>query len=233
MKRFLFAVLMLVVFGVPSWATVVYDQDLVNVSTSTDASFAISCYSKNIDKLSFQAVYSSVTFVGVSVTTSNINTTTDVITTTQAFSTGFSVFVTSAAFTGGGLANGTTYFAIYKSATGIQLATTKALAIAGTAIDLTTGTVAGAYSGSFILTPINISAASPFSFKWQTSNEVVPTNWTDLSVTSITISGTTGQTTAIWDFATYTYRNIRAVLTSGTFGAINLKLRGYGKTTNP
>lgn len=72
------------------------------------------------------------------VSTANVNTTTDVITVTATVpETGTPVIYTSLSTVIGGLAQNTTYYTIKLTSTTLQLATTRANALAGTYIDLT------------------------------------------------------------------------------------------------
>ena len=75
----------------------------------------------------------------------------------------------------------TTYYVIYVDANTIQLATTLAHAVSGTAIVLTTSGV-----GTQTLTPSSLSQV----LKVSVSNDPVsPTNWTDIPGTTATITG--------------------------------------------
>ena len=128
-----------------------------------------------------------------------------------------------------GLANNTVYYAI-PTATYFGLATTKANALAGTAIDISTLTYATA--GAFTLTPQTVSGgAVPFSGKWQYSNDNV--NWYDSTQSSMTIYGSTSLTNYLWDFGMTTYRYIRLKMVAGTNGTIKLILRVFGKKVSP
>ena len=127
-----------------------------------------------------------------------------------------------------GLTDQTTYFTIATS-TSIQLATTKANALAGTAVDITSVTLPG--NGYYTLTPVKILSTSPAAFRWEVSNDNL--NWYALSQTSVTITASTTHTNYFWDLGFGCYKYIRAALTMGNYGAINLKLRGYGKRVAP
>jgi hypothetical protein len=123
-----------------------------------------------------------------------------------------------------GLTTTTTYYAIPVTANTIKLASSKANAQAGTAITITsssTQTTAHTYT----LAPIAISGTP--SFKWQGSSD--GDNWTDLSVSSVTLSSYAyGGTVTGWDFARVNYPYMRVNLTGPTWGAIYLRVRVTG-----
>jgi hypothetical protein len=157
------------------------------------------------------------------------NYTTDTIMQVHDFLPGLAVlYAASAGTSPTGLTSGTTYFAI-PTASGVQLASTKALALAGTELNISSQTYPG--SGTFTLTPLDIPHEDTFSFKWQCSNDKV--HWYDLDKTSITIENTTTPSHYFWDFGFTTYKYIRCALKAGGFGAIKLKLQGYGKRVAP
>lgn len=242
MKKLYFVLLFLAVFVQCSGATFTacgptYDKALtdstgivadtnytLNLSTGGDWYYNAG---KAIDYFSCQAIVSSETYAGITGSTSTVNGTTDTIVSSVTYPTGYSLLYTSAAFSTAGLTNNTTYFAIAYSAGQIQLATTKALAIAGTVVNISTtpGT------GTFTLTPVDIQASSPYSFKWQASND--NSNWFDLTATSVTVTSATAPTNRLWDFGFTTYKYIRCTLQSGAFGSLKLKLQGYGKRLIP
>jgi hypothetical protein len=127
----------------------------------------------------------------------------------------------------GGLTTQTTYYAIRTNGVDFKLASSKANASAGTAVNITSLTG----SGTFRLTPIGMSGTAA-SFKWQVSND--GTNFFDyattangVSVSSFTWSaaGTTG-----WDFGEIYYKKIRLkYLAPATFGGIDLAVTGTGR----
>ena len=89
-----------------------------------------------------------------SVTSANVNTTTDVLTTSSAhgFTTGQSIIFNAGTTAPTGVTTGSTYYVIVVSSTTIKLATTRANAIAGTAIDLTAqGSGTNTLTPSFVL----------------------------------------------------------------------------------
>ena len=153
------------------------------------------------------------------------------ITQTNSFLTGLAVlYSTSSGTSPTGLTSGVTYYAI-PTATYLQLATTKALAIAGTAIAFSSQTYPG--GGNFTLTPLAISGSSNFTGKLQASDD--GTYWSDLtpavdiSASSITITSSTGASSKLYDLGFVSYKNIRFTLSSGSFGAIWMKIIAFGK----
>lgn len=182
---------------------------------------------QTIDYLSFQAIYSSVTFSVTTATLTQVNSVTNVITSTANYPAGFALLYTSSTYYSAGtygLTNNTTYYAFNPTATSLQLST--GTAAGQSAVIVGTGTI-----GSFTLTPINIQASSPFSAAWYSSND--NRNWYAVNATSITILGTTGATNIMWDFQFATMKYLRFAVATGTFGAIQLNLRGYGKRVAP
>ena len=216
------------VFSVGSvWASdCTYNDYLKNGSVVADATYVLDCTSKNIDYLSVQAIYTATVYGEIAGSTSTINATTDTIVSTDAFTTGLAVVFSSTTLTGVNLVNNTTYYVMPYATGYIQLATTKANAITGIPINITaTGT-----QGTFKLTPALIQNGSPFSFRWQASND--GTNYYDLSVTSITVTAG-NDTNYIWDFSKVNYGYVRCKLIAGNFGAVLLKLFGVGDKVAP
>ena len=136
----------------------------------------------------------------------------------HGFGTGFAVLYTTAGATIGGLTDQTTYYVIKENTGKISLASSKANASAGTAINLTSET------GSKTYTLAAIAISGTPSFKWQASND--GTNFVDLAVSSVTFSaaGSTG-----WDFGAINYRWLRLAFTASTFGGFNLTAAGNGR----
>ncbi len=133
----------------------------------------------------------------------------------HGFTTGlgilFSTVATSVA--PGGLTNQTTYYAIKVTDNLYKVASSSTNAIAGTAVDITG--VTG--SGSFTFTPPSLVVATSNGYKWQGSND--NTNWSDLSLSSITWSAA-GNT--LWDVGEYDFRYIRMNFTAPAWGALDL-----------
>jgi hypothetical protein len=98
--------------------------------------------------------------------------------------------------------------------------------VAGTAIDIVTVPIPG--GSSFALTPILTAANNPFTLTWRVSNDKV--NWFNLAGSSVVvINSSIANANYIWDFGFLPYKYIRCAITAGSFGAIKLKLQGYGK----
>lgn len=157
---------------------------------------------------------------------SDMNTTSDYIAKVSTYPTALPLLltVTSGALPAGLSAN-TTYYALQYPPYYLRLSTTAADANAGLYVSF--GALTPTTSESFMLTPIRMQAGSNYSFKWQASND--NSTWYDMSATSVTITSASSSGNLFWDFGFTTYRYIRAALSAGSFGAVNLKLRGYGK----
>jgi hypothetical protein len=107
--------------------------DIYRAGTSTKLyDIAISSVDKSLNTITFTAT-------ALNFATTDVNTGTDVITlsSTASFPTGTPVVITSTTTVPAGLTSGTVYYVINVSGTTIKLATTAALASAGTAIDIT------------------------------------------------------------------------------------------------
>lgn len=120
------------------------------------------------------------------------------------------------------LITGTTYFIVPTDANNFKLATTKALAVAGTT--LTVSTFTG--SGSITLTPLAIATVANNGFKLQVSND--NTNWADLAVSSVTLTSSSSSTT-FWDLGTPAYRWIRALFLGPTSGGYAVTITANGR----
>lgn len=123
-----------------------------------------------------------------------------------------------------GLTNNATYYPIIYSPTQIQLATTSALALAGTPVNITAQTSTG--GGSYTLTPLGITGIA--SYKWQQSNDA--SNWFDMNVTSVTFATPYTSTTTFWDMGAVNAGYVRLNITGPTQGGIVLRVKGNGKT---
>ncbi len=133
------------------------------------------------------------------------------------------LFTKTAGTPPGLLVVGTTYYAVPVDANNFKLSSTSTGAVAGTPlVGLSTQTLTG--GGSFTFTPLAITGTP--SFKWQASND--NTNWTDLSVSSVTVASpyTAGSTS--WDFGRTTYRYMRVNVVAPTTGGLSLTVTGYG-----
>lgn len=104
------------------------------------------CFDENTAGLYHRFSFSNARVIIESITSGNVNTSTDVITTTNNYPTGTEV-VFNESFGIGGLTDGTKYFVINLTSTTIKLASTLANAQSSTAIDLTS--VGGTNTFSF------------------------------------------------------------------------------------
>lgn len=162
---------------------------------------------------------------------SGINTTAETITiASHGLTTGLAIlFSTSSASTPPApLINQTTYYAIKVDANTIKIATTSALAVLGTSLNLTSQ---GTANKSFSLAPLALTGTA--SFKWQLSND--DTNWVDstLAGSSVTFASPYTAGNVYSDFGQINANYIRLNYTAPTTGAVNLKVKGNGKSSNP
>lgn len=177
-------------------------------------------------RLNNSSTVSETTFQGGSATT--ISSTTDRLTlTNHKLKTGCGVYLSTGGATApSGLANGTTYYPIIIDGNTVKLATTKANASAGTAIDITGE---GTQGTTYTLNKIGLSGTP--SFMWQVSNDgtnfvtYTPTS-SNVTVSSVTFSaaGSTG-----WDFGNIAYKILRLKYLSPTFGGMDLTATGNGE----
>jgi hypothetical protein len=229
MKKILMTLLVLSVFVSGGFAAnVVYDEALVNGAVAVSTNYVKNlALGKTIDYLSYQATYSTGTFGGIVATTATMSVANDTLVSSATYASGQAVLLTTTTWVGTlDFSANTTYYAIPSASGYVKLATTAALAKLGTAVDITAlGT-----SGNIILTPIPFSGT--FTATWQCSNDNY--NWytiTSASVTTIVVG--TAASNYLWDFGFTSYKYIRCAVSGGTWGAINLKLQGYGKRTAP
>lgn len=180
----------------------------------------------NALRLNNSASVTETTFQGGS--DSTISSTTDRLTlTNHKLKTGCGVYLSTGGATApSGLTNGTTYYPIVIDGNTVKLASTKANASAGTAVDLTGEGVQGT---TYTLNKIGMSGTP--SFKWQASND--GTNFVDYATTSgnVTVSSVTWSAAGStgWDFGPVGYKIIRLKYVSPTFGGIDITGRGNGK----
>lgn len=141
----------------------------------------------------------------------------------HGFATGLKVLYASSTVTTGigGLGGGTTYYIIRSNDYTYQLATSSTNAAAGTAIDITS--IPG--NQTFSITPLSFSATAPSGFRWQAANDRL--NWVDLSVSSVTYTGTSGST--LWDFGSFNYRYLRVNALGPTNGCVDYDFTISGK----
>lgn len=149
----------------------------------------------------------------------DINVGTDVLTeTSHGFGMGLPmVFLKTSGTAPTGLTHGTTYYAIPDTVNTFKLASSKANALAGTAIDIT----ALAGGGSFTFGPLAF-AAGPSSWDWQSSNDGV--NYSDISgaTTTYTADGVMN-----YDGTDFPYRYIRFNFIPPTTGGMTLNCYLY------
>lgn len=125
-----------------------------------------------------------------------------------------------------GLTNQTTYYAYRIDADNFKLATSTTNAVAGTGIVLASTSTAGPHT--YTLAPLAITGT--FSFKWQASDD--GTNWTDMSVSSVTFPSPYTAGSTLWDFGAVGHRYVRVNVAAGTTGAMNLQVSGTGRNSN-
>ena len=151
--------------------------------------------------------------------TSKVDTDTELITILgHNYGTGLAVLystTTTPALTG--LVGGTTYFVIENDYDRIKLATSKANAAAGTAINIT----AQAGALTYTLTPQVISGTP--NIKWQGSNN--NSTFIDLPFANVDILSTDS---FFWDLGTLPYRYLRLKYTSPTTGCTSVTVSGTG-----
>lgn len=138
------------------------------------------------------------------------------------FSTGYPMWLQTLTGTAPtGLTAGTTYYAIRTTGgASFALSDTSTGSLAGVKVNIS------AVSGNSTFKFNPTAFAGTWGVKWQTSND--GTNWTDMSVSSITFATPWTATSQTWS-GSIIARFIRAVVSAGTGGGINLKIVGIGK----
>lgn len=152
---------------------------------------------------------------------SGVDLTNDILTiSTHGLTTGFPVWPSATSGTlPTGLTSGTTYFIIKNTGSSVKLATSQANALAGTAVDMTAVTS----NGAFKLNPTAFTGA--WGFDWQSSNDGV--NWFTLpNISSVTYASPDN---TMMD-GEINYRYLRIRFNAGTFGGMNFKVIGNGKS---
>ena len=132
----------------------------------------------------------------------------------------------------GGLTNNATYYVVVVDSNRIQLATTSALAQAGTGVVLTSSSTQTS-ADSYTLTPSTTTGIP--SFRWEVSNDL--TNWTawttntyNISISSVTmLTYTNGGATSIWDPGLVNYKGLRLKVIGPDRGGVMLKAFVHGK----
>jgi hypothetical protein len=166
-----------------------------------------------------------------------VNTSATVISiSSHGFMTGLAVlYSTPSNVAIGGLQGGTTYYVIALTPNAISLATTSALAQAGTAVILTSSqTKTTADSFGLTASPLTGNTTQ----QWQVSND--GSNWINFNVNSLntTIANpiistylSTGSVN-VWDMGDVGYSYLRLNVGAPTTGAVKIKVIGNGKNTS-
>lgn len=129
----------------------------------------------------------------------------------------------------GGLATGTTYYAVPVDANDFMLSKYSTSAVAGVDLVVITSTNTQLSADTYTLAPLGIAGIP--SFKWQVSND--NSTWSDLSVSSVTMGATgtpyaTPPSITFWSFGYIGTRYIRLNVVAPTAGAISLKVITIG-----
>ena len=212
--------------AVSTWAS--------NVVYTTAAAVGVNAYAITTSSPAALGVNGSAssqtgTFLNGSATT--IDLTAETFTANIRPNTGYAVWLGTGGFTTpGGLANGTTYYLIRSNPGVYKLATTKANATAGTAIDITSQ----AGGGTFTMNPVVMPATTGFGLQWQTSNDNL--NWSNytttdnnISISSITINSATAATTTLNNLGNVGYRYLRLKYSAPAQGGTNITATGNGR----
>lgn len=138
------------------------------------------------------------------------------------------VYAVGTATAAGGLTNGTTFYAVPKSATSFYLAKYSTSALAGLSADYVTvtSTSSGIVINNYTFTPIAWSGSA--TFIWQASDDG-STYATAPSTGTVTITSNTAATVSLIDFGVFNYRYLRLNYTAPTFGALSIKVPVYIK----
>ncbi len=154
--------------------------------------------------------------------------------TAHGMSTGYAIyFSTPTGVSLTPLVNNATYYIIKVDANNVKLATSRANAMAGTAIVITSSN-STTTSRTFSLKSANITG-SP-AYKWRVSNDSTywvdlstSTNATGLTVDQVTLGYIFGGTSKAYDLGRIGYRYLRFAVTAPTAGAIWIKNAVIGK----
>lgn len=160
-------------------------------------------------------------------TATNLSTATLSIQKTNNFSVGLPVlFGVGAGTPPANLVDKTTYFVtLTPNATNFQLSSTKANAVLGTAISVSTQFATG--NGSFTLTPLAYSTNTQVfpGLQWQISND--GSNWVNYS-SSITFTSITTSSSSVWNFGQIGYNWIRALVAPPLQGGVSITVPARG-----
>jgi hypothetical protein len=156
-----------------------------------------------------------------------ITTTKTITKTAHGLTTGTPVLYSSDTVTLDGLTDQTTYYASNVAANTFQLATTSTGAIAGLSITISaTPSTAGPHTFTFAPT----APAGDWGFIWKTSDD--NTNWTTMSVSSVTFGTPYTTSTTSWDLGTIGHRYLRGDVVKGTGGSVKVELSVTGRNSN-
>lgn len=124
----------------------------------------------------------------------------------------------------GGLIDQTTYYPIIVDANNVKLASSKANALLGTGIVITSSATSTT-AASFSLTPLGISGTP--SFKWEVSNN--GSDWSDAAVSSVTLSSYSNPpASTLFLFGSLSTRYLRLNAVAPTTGGILLNVTVVG-----
>lgn len=227
MKRIIIASFLLFAGVLPGYALPEYFEELVDRPVSdTNTRYVADLNSKSVWGLSAQVVYSSYVGTAVTFNQDSVNAVTNVITVVNDYPLGLPVLITLNSGTiASGLTANATYYVAQNTASSVSLSSSVALAQSLTFVDIST-----APTGSMTLTPIALSG-SP-AIKLQASNDGV--NYSDLYIGTdqclVTFTSPYASSDAMWDFGNVYFRYLRLNYTSGTWGAVNLRIILNGKS---
>ena len=122
----------------------------------------------------------------------------------------------------GGLRNSVTYYAIYSDLDHFKLSDTSTGAVAGVVLNLTT--LPDVTASTYTFLPGGLTVLAGNGFFWSAGND--GTNFTNLSVSSVTYSATGN---SLWDFGEYSYKYLRINFKAPAFGGMALNVKLYGK----
>lgn len=120
----------------------------------------------------------------------------------------------------GGLATGTTYYSIPTIGNSFLLSKYSTSAVAGIDLVTVTSTNTQITANSYTLAPLGFTGNA--SFKWQVSNDNA--TWSDLAVSSITVTPTTAANNTLWSFGYIGTQYVRLAVVAPTTGGLALKV---------
>lgn len=212
--------------AVSTWAS--------NVVYATAAAVGVNAYAITTSTPAALGVNGSATsqtgtFLNGSATT--IDLTANTFTANIRPNTGYAVWLGTGGFvTPGGLTNGSTYYLIRSNPGVYKLATSKANATAGTAVDITSQNG----GGTFTMTPVVMPSTTGFGLQWQVSNDNL--NWSNytttdqgVAVSSVTINSTTSAATTTTPLGNVGYKYLRLKYSAPAQGGTNITATGNGR----